>query len=73
MLNRFKNNKKIIGILGIGVSGLAAFKYLKKYAEICVYDDNKIPTDDLKKFWKHYSKWNWKDLEKIVISPGVPL
>ena len=30
MLNKFKKNKNIIGILGIVISGLAAFKFLKK-------------------------------------------
>ncbi len=74
MLNKFKKNKNIFGILGIGISGLAAFKFLKKKkAEIYIYDDNKTPNSDLKEYWKHYSKWNWTDLEKIVISPGIPI
>ena len=64
--------KDLTGILGLGISGLAAFEFLKKKNKnIVVFDDNLEPNLELKKYWRNYDRWNWNKLKRIIISPGI--
>ena len=47
--------RDLTGILGLGISGLAAFELLKKQNKsIVVFDDKIKPNLKLKKYWKNY-------------------
>ncbi len=66
--------KDLIGILGLGTSGLAAFEFLKnKNKKFVIFDDKIEPNLKLKKFWQNYINWNWEKLERIIISPGITI
>ena len=67
-------NKKIL-IYGLGKSGLAAFKFLKKNNDVFLYDDSKInfKSFDLKeKFINKKNIFNFK-IDKIILSPGIDI
>ena len=66
---------KDVGILGAGLSGLAAAKLLLSLkAEIYIFDVKKIKPKIIKKNgWKNYKFWPWKTLTTLVVSPGIPL
>ena len=67
-------NKKIL-IYGLGKSGLAAFKFLKKNNDVFLYDDSKIYTKSYelkKKFINKKDIFNLK-FDKIVLSPGIDI
>ena len=67
-------NKKIL-IYGLGKSGLAAFKFLKKKNDVFLYDDSKIypKSYELKKnFINKKDIFNLK-FDKIVLSPGIDI
>jgi len=68
------NNKKI-GILGFGKSGRAAFSLLTKFNnKLYIYDDHiKKPKNIKKAIWKHYKDWDWENLYRIIISPGIKI
>ena len=72
-LSYYKN--KDVGILGAGLSGLAAAKILLgSKANIYIFDDKKDKPDLIKKnSWKNYKLWPWKTLATIVVSPGIPI
>ena len=66
--------RDLTGILGLGISGLAAFELLKKQNKsIVVFDDNIKPNLKLKKYWKNYLNWDWNNLSRIIISPGIKI
>jgi len=66
--------KNLTGILGLGISGLAAFELLKKKNNNVVVFDDKLKTNlKLKKYWKNYVNWDWKQLSRIIISPGIKI
>ena len=72
-INYYEN--KDVGILGAGLSGMAAAKILSNSkANIFVFDD-KIDKPDFirKKCWKNYNLWPWKTLNALVVSPGIPI
>ena len=49
--------RDLTGILGLGISGLAAFELLKKQNKnIVVFDDKIKPNLKLKKYWKNYQR-----------------
>ncbi len=58
----------------MGISGVAALKYFKyKNKKLFIYDDNITPNKNLRIFWKNYLNWDWRNLDKIIISPGIPI
>ena len=67
-------NKKIL-IYGLGKSGLSTFNFLKKKADIYLYDDfqTKIKNLDIKK--KLIKKKNISNInfDQIILSPGIDL
>jgi len=67
-------NKKIL-IYGLGKSGLSTFNFLKKKADIYLYDDfqTKIKNLDIKK--KLIRKKNISNInfDQIILSPGIDL
>ena len=72
-INYYEN--KDVGILGAGLSGMAAAKILSNSkANIFVFDDKKDKPDFIrKKSWKNYNLWPWKTLTALVVSPGIPI
>ena len=72
-INYYKN--KNVGILGAGLSGLAAAKILiSSEANLYIFDDKKNKPNIIKKYyWKDYKLWPWKNLTMVVISPGIPI
>ena len=61
--------KDLTGILGLGISGLAAFELLKKQNKnIVVFDDKIKPNLKLKKYWKNYISWDWNNISRIIIT-----
>ena len=69
----YKN--KNIGILGLGMSGLAAAEILlNSNANIFAFDDLKDKPPTLpKSTWINYQKWPWQELYALVVSPGIPI
>ncbi len=66
--------RDLTGILGLGISGLAAFEFLrKKNKSVVVFDDKLNPNLKLKKYWKNYISWDWNKLSRIIISPGIKI
>ena len=66
--------RNLTGILGLGISGLAAFKLLREQdKDIVVFDDKLKPNLKLKKYWKNYLNWDWNNLSRIIISPGIKI
>ena len=72
-ISSYKN--KNVGILGAGLSGLAAAKILyTSKANLYIYDDQKNKPNNIRKnSWKNYKLWPWKTLNTIVVSPGIPI
>ena len=70
MNNPFFN--KTFAILGLSRSGLATAKtLLKAGAKIFAYDDyNEPELENL--FFIHHEDWPWKEIEALIISPGIP-
>ena len=69
----YKN--KNIGVLGLGISGLAAAKVLlNSNANVFAFDDLKDRPSTLPKSnWRNYKKWPWLQLFALVVSPGIPI
>ena len=72
-ISSYKN--KDVGILGAGLSGLAAAKILiGSKANLYIFDDEKNKPDSIKKnSWKNYKFWPWETLTLLVVSPGIPI
>ena len=72
-IHYYKN--KNVGILGTGLSGLAAAKLLlSSKANLYIFDDKKDKPDIIqKKSWKNYKFWPWETLAALVVSPGIPI
>ena len=72
-INSYKN--KNVGILGAGLSGIAAAKILvSSKANIYMFDDKKDKPDFINdNCWKNYKLWPWEALAALVVSPGIPI
>ncbi|MCC8399079.1 MAG: UDP-N-acetylmuramoyl-L-alanine--D-glutamate ligase [Rickettsia endosymbiont of Platyusa sonomae] len=69
---------KNIGIVGLGKTGMAAYQSLNKVARIICYDQVNSSRDSFSKIYGNdnlvsLSDQRWHDLDKILLSPGVPL
>ena len=75
MNNIISYKNKNVGILGLGMSGLAAAKVLlNSDAKIFAYDDLKEKPPALpKSTWINYQRWPWLELCALVVSPGIPI
>ncbi|MDC3088868.1 UDP-N-acetylmuramoyl-L-alanine--D-glutamate ligase [Alphaproteobacteria bacterium] len=64
-----------VGILGLGLSGLAAARVLlNSKANIFVFDDKKEKPSIIKKCnWINYKYWPWESIKTLVVSPGIPI
>ena len=64
-----------VGILGLGLSGLAAARVLlNSKANIFVFDDKKDKPSIIKKSnWINYNYWPWESIKTLVVSPGIPI
>ncbi|MCF8462643.1 MAG: UDP-N-acetylmuramoyl-L-alanine--D-glutamate ligase [Rickettsiaceae bacterium] len=76
-----KNIKDLInfGVVGLGKTGIAAYNFLEKLGKkVICHDDN---TNSLQEFVANFTDSNlrdlkdpsWRNLDAIVVSPGVPL
>ena len=67
-------NKKIL-IYGIGKSGISTFKFLKKYNNISIFDDNKkINLNDyIKNKLISFGEIKKKRFDAIIVSPGIDI
>ena len=75
-MNRVVNYKnQNVGILGLGLSGLAAAKVLlNSQANIFVFDDKVEKPSMIKKGnWINYIDWPWENIKTLVVSPGIPI
>ena len=72
-INSYEN--KDVGILGAGLSGIAAAKILvSSKANIFIFDDKKDKPDFINdNCWKNYKLWPWEALAALVVSPGIPI
>ena len=75
MNNIISYKNKNVGVLGLGISGLAAAKVLlNSNANIFAFDDLKEKPPTLPKSnWINYQKWPWLELYALVVSPGIPI
>ncbi len=68
--------EKTIAVFGLGRSGITAALSLQKGgANVLAWDDNKTSqkmAKDLGVRVKDLSKANWKKIDELVLSPGVP-
>lgn len=70
---------KKIGIFGLGITGTAAFKAIHNIAkEIIAWDDKSANREEFSlKFASDFlvdlSDTRWRDLDQILLSPGIPL
>ncbi len=69
--------KKNVGVFGLGLSGLATCEALAASgASVYSFDEKaeaREKTMDTEYRAEHPKNWPWRELEAVVISPGVPL
>lgn len=69
--------KKNIGVFGLGVSGIATCEALvASGARVFSFDENRQARDktaDTEYRCEHPKAWPWKEMDALVVSPGVPL
>ena len=72
-ISSYKN--KNVGILGAGLSGIAAAKILlSSKANIFIFDDKKDRPNFINdNCWKNYKLWPWGSLTALIVSPGIPI
>ena len=75
MISISSYENKNVGILGAGLSGIAAAKILvSSKANIFIFDDKKNKPDFINdNCWKDYKLWPWGTLTVLVVSPGIPI
>ncbi|QQV75034.1 UDP-N-acetylmuramoylalanine--D-glutamate ligase [Rickettsia tillamookensis] len=79
------HTKQKIGIFGLGKTGISVYEELQGKCDVIVYDDLKANRDIFEELYIvksfDYSKTaivalsdsRWQNLDKIVLSPGIPL
>lgn len=69
--------RKNIGVFGLGVSGVATCEALvASGARVYSFDENRAARDktaDTEYRCEHPKNWPWKEMEAVIVSPGVPL
>ncbi|MFQ5563148.1 MAG: UDP-N-acetylmuramoyl-L-alanine--D-glutamate ligase [Parvularculaceae bacterium] len=69
--------KKTVGVFGLGVTGIAAAEALAASgAQVFTWDENaaaREKTQNTEFPAEHPKQWPWKELQSVVLSPGVPL
>lgn len=69
--------KKVIGVFGLGVSGVATCEALvASGAQVFTWDENpkaRERTASTEYRAEHPKQWPWKKMAAVVVSPGVPL
>ena len=66
-------NEQIIGVLGLGASGVAAVATLRTAgANVFAFDDVKTQHDIPEITITNWQDWPWDKLDAMVISPGIP-
>lgn len=68
-------SKKKILVYGLGISGLSAYKFLRKDNKVHLYDDkrNNNHNIEIKKKIISYKKLIKKSFDHIIISPGIDI
>ena len=69
-LNNIFLGKKIL-IYGLGKSGISSYKFLKKKADVYLFDDNKNFNLEFKQKIINFKKLQKINFEIIIISPGI--
>ncbi len=64
------SRRKIL-IYGLGKSGISSYKFLKKKADVYLFDDNLRNSLNLKKKLISFKKISKLNFERIIISPGI--
>ncbi len=64
--------KKIL-IYGLGKSGISSYKFLKKKAEVYLFDDNSKVNNRLEKKIINFYKLQKIKFDKIIVSPGIDI
>ena len=64
------SRRKIL-IYGLGKSGISSYKFLKKKADVYLFDDNLRNNLNLKKKLISFKKISRLNFERIIISPGI--
>ncbi|ABV74900.1 UDP-N-acetylmuramoyl-L-alanyl-D-glutamate synthetase [Rickettsia akari str. Hartford] len=72
------NTKQKIGVFGLGKTGMSVYEELHGKCDIIIYDDLKANRDIFEKLYSKsaivaLSDLRWQNLDKIILSPGVPL
>ncbi|MCC8467160.1 MAG: UDP-N-acetylmuramoyl-L-alanine--D-glutamate ligase [Rickettsia endosymbiont of Eriopis connexa] len=72
------HTKQKIGVFGLGKTGMSVYEELQGKYDVIVYDDLKANRDIFEELYTNnsiaaLSDSRWQNLDKIVLSPGVPL
>ena len=72
------HKKQKIGVFGLGKTGISVYKELQNKYDVIVYDDLKANRDIFEELYSRtaiaaLSDSRWQNLDKIVLSPGIPL
>ncbi|MCC8419016.1 MAG: UDP-N-acetylmuramoyl-L-alanine--D-glutamate ligase [Rickettsia endosymbiont of Glossina mortisans submortisans] len=72
------HTKQKIGIFGLGKTGISVYEELQGKCDVIVYDDLKANRDIFEELYTNnsiaaLSDSRWQNLDKIVLSPGIPL
>ena len=74
MMHPHSMSDQTVGILGLGVSGMAAARALAGVgAQLWLHDDNLTPDPvPPQAHLADWTSWPWDDIDTLVISPGIP-
>ncbi|WP_218461002.1 UDP-N-acetylmuramoyl-L-alanine--D-glutamate ligase [Rickettsia sp. TH2014] len=72
------HTKQKIGVFGLGKTGISVYEELQGKCDVIVYDDLKVNRDIFEELYTNnsiaaLSDSRWQNLDKIVLSPGIPL